>query len=157
MALLHRLAWRAAHVWWRIRRPRTLGVRTLLLDPAGRVALIRHSYRRGWYLPGGGVDRGETMAAAARREVLEETGIAPITIDRILGLFHTQSEGKDDHVALFLAHAADGACQRIGAADPREIEEAAWFALDALPDDLSPATRRRIEAYRTGAVEGDQW
>ena len=157
MALHHRLAWRVAHVWWRIRRPRTLGVRALVLDPAGRVALIRHNYRRGWYLPGGGVDRGESMAAAARREVLEETGIEPITIDRILGLFHNQGEGKDDHVALFLAHAGDGAWQRIAAADPREIEEAAWFALDALPEGTSPATRRRIDAYRTSTAEGDQW
>jgi ADP-ribose pyrophosphatase YjhB (NUDIX family) len=97
------------------------------------------------------------MAAAARREVLEETGIEPITIDRILGLFHSQREGKDDHVALFLARAGDDACQRIGAADPREIEAAAWFATDALPDDTSPATRRRIDAYLTGAPEGDQW
>jgi len=129
----------------------------ILCDPAGRIALVRHSYRAGWYLPGGGVDRGESMAAAAVREVAEETGIAPITIDRILGLFHSRREGKDDHIALFLAHADEGARQRIGAADPREIEEAAWFAPDALPDGTSPATRRRIEAYRNGRAEGDQW
>lgn len=157
MALRHRMAGRAARWWWRVRRPRTLGVRALLLDPAGRVALVRHSYRTGWYLPGGGVDRGESMAAAIRREISEETGIKPVAIDRILGLFHSRHEGKDDHVALFLAHAGDGAWQRIGAADPREIEEAAWFALDSLPDGTSPATRRRIDAYRTDAVEGDQW
>jgi 8-oxo-dGTP pyrophosphatase MutT (NUDIX family) len=97
------------------------------------------------------------MAAAARREVLEETGVGPITIDRILGLFHARGEGKDDHVALFLAHAGEGAWQRIGVADPREIKETGWFALDALPEGISPATRRRIDAYRTGGAEGDQW
>ncbi len=157
MALPHRLAGQAARWWWRLRRPRTLGVRAIVLDPAGRVALVRHTYRSGWYLPGGGVDRGESMAAAARREVVEEAGIEPVTIDRILGVFHSRHEGKDDHVALFLAHAGDGAWQRIRAADPREIEEAAWFAPDALPEGTSPATRRRIEAYRTGSVESDQW
>ena len=39
----------------------------------------------------------------------------------------------------------------------REIEEAAWFAPDALPEGTSPATRRRIAAYQGGVIESDRW
>ena len=56
MALAHRLIARAARLWWKVRRPRTLGVRALVLDEADRVALVKHSYRPYWYLPGGGVN-----------------------------------------------------------------------------------------------------
>ena len=156
MALLHRAVMRVARIWWRIRRPR-LGVRCIVADPAGRVLLVRHTYRDGWYLPGGGVDRGESMAAAATREVAEETGVAPIGIPRILGLFHSRAEGKDDHVALFLAEAGDGAWQRAGPTDPREIADVRWCAPDALPADTSAATQRRIAAWQTGTPEGDAW
>src|SRR5262249_38686344 len=44
--------------WWRIRRPATLGVRALINDETGRVLLVRHTYAKGWHLPGGGVENG---------------------------------------------------------------------------------------------------
>ena len=48
--------------WWsRLTRAKTLGVRVLVQAEAGRVLLVRHTYLDGWYLPGGGVDGGETL------------------------------------------------------------------------------------------------
>ncbi len=44
-------------------RPITIGVRVLLLREE-QVLLVRHSYIQGWYLPGGGLKRGETLEAA---------------------------------------------------------------------------------------------
>ena len=53
----------------------------MLISPAGRVLLIRYEDKRTdlspvyWLTPGGGVDPGESLIEAARRELLEETGL----------------------------------------------------------------------------------
>lgn len=60
----------------RVPRP---SARILLLDAADRILLFRFDpagRQPFWCTPGGAVDPGETFAAAARRELLEETGIA---------------------------------------------------------------------------------
>lgn len=154
MARAHRLIARAARLWWMVRRPRTLGVRALVLDGAERVALVKHTYRPCWYLPGGGVNKRESFADALARELREEIGLTEFRPDRMLGVYRNGGEGKDDHVVIFVvrAKAAD-----IRAADSFEIEEARWFALDALPTDISPASLRRIEEWRRGEIGMGDW
>lgn len=62
------------------RRPRLsrLASYGIVTDPAGRIllSLIAEGFPGGgtWHLPGGGVDPGEDVRGALRREVLEETG-----------------------------------------------------------------------------------
>lgn len=114
--------------------------------------LVRHTYQRKyWYLPGGGVEKGESFAAAARREVWEETGLR-LGDPRLFSVYFSQREGKNDHVALFVAEDAVGEPKATGS----EIAEAAFFPLDALPSDTSPATRRRLAEYR-GAPLAEEW
>jgi putative (di)nucleoside polyphosphate hydrolase len=63
------------------------GVGAVVLDPRGRVLILERSDRPdAWQFPQGGLDEGETPLAAARREVHEETGIAPRAL-RLLGAY----------------------------------------------------------------------
>lgn len=157
MAWHHRLAGRAARLVWFVTRPRTFGVRAVVTDAAGRVALVHHTYLRGWYLPGGGVKKGEGAAAALARELAEEIAVAEFRIDRVLGVYHARREYKDDHVVVYVVRVPEDAGASMRRADALEIAEARWFAIDDLPEDISPATRRRLDEYRAGTVGGGPW
>jgi len=157
VALKHRLLSKAARIVWRITRPRTIGVRAILLDRDGRIALVRHTYTDQWYLPGGGVKKGESIDAALFRELAEEVGIADPRIERVLGVYHSRREGKDDHIVIFVAHAAPDTSSTLRRTDLAEIEEAGWFAPDGLPASLSPATARRIAEYQQGVTGFGAW
>jgi 8-oxo-dGTP pyrophosphatase MutT (NUDIX family) len=119
-------------------RPITLGVRVMMIQD-GQVLLVRHTYVDGWYMPGGGVQRGETLDAAARREVYEEVG-AELHDLRLVGAFTNFKELKSDHNILFLSTDFT-----VGRKQDREIAEARFFPLDALPNGLWPGHRRRLE------------
>jgi 8-oxo-dGTP pyrophosphatase MutT (NUDIX family) len=137
----------AHKLWMRLARPLTLGVRVILACEGG-VVLVRHTYQPGWQLPGGGVKRGETLDAAARREVAEEVGLRAGRM-RLMGMFTNFHEFKSDHVAVFACDEFDLAALR---PDLLEIAEARIFPLSALPDELSPGHRRRIEEWVQGSA-----
>ena len=157
MALHHRLIGKAVRLYWRLTKPRTIGVRAVLLDSDDRVALVRHTYADQWYLPGGGVKKGESMEAALLRELEEEVAIKNPQIERVLGVYHSRREAKDDHIVIFAVRTDDGESEALEEADLAEIEEARWFPLDTLPAGTSPATARRIAEYRNGLTGLGAW
>ena len=128
---------------WRILKPVTLGVR-VLMEKDGRVVLVKHTYDDRWYLPGGGVERHETLEEAIRREAREELG-AQLGQLWLLGAYTNFTEYKSDHVLVFVCHDFT-----LPGAAGREIDRSGLYGLEALPQDTSPATRRRLEEYRTG-------
>lgn len=142
-------------VWWRIRGPRlTIGVRAIVVDEADRICLIRHSYRDGWFLPGGGVKTGESLVDAMTRELGEETGIVPNTNShKVHGVYSSFLEHKSDHVVVFVIRDwAPGSSPR-----STEIAEVRFVDVNELPSDTSPATQRRIKEFVTGAPVGHRW
>jgi 8-oxo-dGTP diphosphatase len=68
-----RIAYPLAVIWWTFRG---LDGTKIAVWANGRVLLVRHSYKPGWKLPGGGVKASEDHKAAAHRELLEEVGLA---------------------------------------------------------------------------------
>ena len=137
----------------RLTRAITLGTRTLVLRGDRDILLIRHTYAPGWMLPGGGVESGETIYTAAMREVEEETGIIPGEEPLLHGMFLNDRQFKGDHVACFVLRTFVE-----GAFKPNlEIAEARFFALDALPDNTTGGTRRRIAEVLGGAPVSREW
>lgn len=72
--LMFRLGFPLARAWWRLRRQRHEGA-LVAIYVGQSLLMVRSSYRIEWNLPGGGVRRGETPEAAARRELVEEIGV----------------------------------------------------------------------------------
>lgn len=145
---------RAMHVWFRFARPMTLGVRGLVLDREGRILLVRQTYTSGWLLPGGGVEAGETLVEALRREVLEEGNVEIGAEPELHGMFFNRRASRRDHVALFVARDA----HVLGPRPPdREIAEAGFFHRHELPHDTSAATRARIAEVFEGATRDAYW
>ncbi|MEM7215251.1 MAG: NUDIX domain-containing protein [Pseudomonadota bacterium] len=137
------------HTWFLFRRPMTLGVR-VLVENDGKVLLVRHTYVSGWYFPGGGVESEETAEQAARKELLEETGIRVTGPISLLGVFLNRKVSKRDHVLLYKC-AAWSKAKDFEA--NREIAEIGFFPIDALPQDTTPATRKRLmEVYSNEEV-----
>ena len=141
-------------LYWRVRRPLTAGVRGLVLDAEGRVLLVRHTYIRGWYLPGGGVERGETMLTSLRRELAEEVGVTLTGEARLIGLYANFREFKSDHVALFAV--PHGAYEHAPRRSP-EIAESGFFPPDALPEGVTKSTARRIAEAMLGNAPDELW
>lgn len=133
-APLHRAGLKLAHglrkAWWRLRKPLVTGVAVIARDGEGRVLLVRHSYGTGlWTLPGGGLRKGEGPAEGAAREFAEELrcAIGPL---RFIGLHESTLHGAPSRMHMFTGEIASEPKP-----DGREIAEARFFAVDALPGD----------------------
>jgi ADP-ribose pyrophosphatase YjhB (NUDIX family) len=145
---------RTLHLYWRFARGLTLGVRAAVLDHAGHVFLIRHTYVPGWHLPGGGVEAGETALAALKRELLEEACIELAGEPPLYGIYFNKRASRRDHVLLYVVRDFG----ILGTKTPdREIAKAGFFPLQALPEGVTPATRRRLAEIASGAPPPSTW
>lgn len=116
--------------------PRT-AAGVLFRDAAGRVLLVKPSYKDGWDIPGGYVEPGESPLRAARREVSEELGIN-VEVGPLLVVDWAPHPNEGDKL-LFIF---DGGQLNDGSARPSddEIEEIRYWA----EDELAAALPRRL-------------
>ena len=109
----------------------------IALDSEGRILLVR-SPRRGWEMPGGQVELGESLEAAAIREVKEESGI-DIGELKFCGIF--QRADRSIVNTLFTGRCIGGT-----RSTSSESDAVNFFALDeALRLVTYPSFRERIE------------
>ncbi|MBI3456701.1 MAG: NUDIX domain-containing protein [Candidatus Rokubacteria bacterium] len=125
----------------------------------GRLLLMQRADSGQWGLPGGSVEIGETVTAAIQREVREETGYE-IAVQRLIGVYSDPRlqivRYPDGRVWHYVNLCFEG---DLRGGEPRpapgETVAVGWFAPDALPPNLVPLHRPRIEdamAGLTGAV-----
>jgi ADP-ribose pyrophosphatase YjhB (NUDIX family) len=146
---------RLFHLYFLLRRPMTVGVRGLVHDEAANsVLLVRHTYVPGWQLPGGGVELGETTLQSLERELAEEGNIEFTGTPELRSVHLNRRASRRDHVAFYLITAFRQTSPRLG---DREIAEAAFFPLDRLPKETTPATRRRLAEIFDGAAVSPYW
>lgn len=132
---------------------RTRGAKIMLFNQAGELLLVRNSYGASelFVLPGGGIRRGETPQAAAAREVREEAGVDARELALVSTHFST-AEGWRDTIYLFR-----GKTDQEPLADGREVIEARFFPLGALPATVSGAALRRIAEHKGEREPDGSW
>jgi 8-oxo-dGTP pyrophosphatase MutT (NUDIX family) len=145
---------RALHLYWRFARGMTLGVRAVVLDSDSRVFLVKHSYVVGWHLPGGGVEVGETLRDALRRELAEEGRIELSGEPALHGIFFNSHVSRRDHVAVYLVRHF----RQDRLPEPNhEIIACGFFEAGALPADTTQGTRLRISEVLDGRTPIVTW
>ena len=137
-----KLGHKILRLYWRIFKPVTLGVRAIVIDENNRILLVKHTYENYWFLPGGGVKKGETFDQAIIRELREETGYEANTME-LFGVYNNTYEGKRDTVVVFICK--DGKLGEFSGSP--EIEKHEFFNTNDLPENTSKGMRKRIEEF----------
>ncbi len=116
---------------------------------AGQVLLVRRHYRPNaglWGFPGGKVELGESVLRAAERELREETGVWARPC-RAFDAVDVIGEGRPPaYHYLLVAVLMNWQAGEPSPAD--DVEEAAWFDVDALPQPCSPNVERILATAR---------
>jgi len=124
-----------------------VAVGTIVADEDGRVVLVRRAIEPGyglWVFPGGYVDRGEEVTAAAIREAKEESGL-DIRLDSLVNIY--SYPGRPLVVIVYAATRTGGELR----VDDESLE-ARWFAPAEIPwQQLAfQSTREGLSQYLEG-------
>ena len=132
-------------------RPVAFGVVGAIFDPGGRVLLMRQTYVKGWWLPGGAIGLGEAPETAVRRELHEEVGLSGGQA-RLFGIYTSRLWWLTHVVVLYVIEGGE-----VHFRPNREVSAISWEALDAPPPGTAPPVLRRLAELAAGAQQGDRW
>jgi 8-oxo-dGTP diphosphatase len=112
----------------------TVDVAIVTREDQPKVLLIRRKkepFALSWALPGGFVDENERLIDAAKRELVEETGVTVADLEQ---LYTAGDPGRDPRgwtvSVVYLAQVDSNTVKPVAADDAGEV---GWFPLDALP------------------------
>jgi len=99
-----------------------------------------------WCLPKGHIEPGEDAAAAALREVHEETGLRGEIIQHVATIHYQfvepqESQLTSKRVEFFLMHSLGGDTSQF---DPEEVLQARWFAIDEALDQVTYENEKKV-------------
>lgn len=129
-----------------------VGVGAMIFNDAGELLLIKRSKQakneRGcWECPGGGIEFGETMAAAVKREIREEVGVDILLEHQLRAIDHLIPADKQHWVTTpFVCKIVPGQAPKV--MEPHKCDGWGWFPLNKLPKPLSIATEMNLVDYR---------
>ena len=142
--------WYAVRILLRLilRRP-LVGACVIPILSDGSVVLIRRKDSGRWGLPGGLIDWGEDIVTAARRELVEETGLRLIAVERLVGVYSAPYRDSRFHsICVALATTVEGTPE---VADPQEVLEVQAFSLSEVSQlNLSHDHTRQLQDYVCG-------
>lgn len=152
---MSRIRTRLFQSWFRFSRPMTLGVRAAVENEAGQVFMVRHTYVKGWYMPGGGVERGEPALDALQRELVEEGGIRLTSKPQLVSIYSNHHNFPNDHVLFYRARW--GSWEKVSATSLGEIAETAWVDPNTPPEGINKGTQMRFEELYGGMPISPYW
>jgi len=133
----------------------SVGVGVLVQNDKGEIlfGLRQGSFGSGkWVFPGGHIEFGETIFEAARREVMEETGLSVDKLSLISvgdDLRYIESDGKHYFALGVLARDISGEPKVM---EPERCLEWRWFKRDHLPDKILGGSALTLRNYLAGTV-----
>ena len=109
----------------------TVGALCVVEREDGAVLLVRHSYRQRWGLPGGLLQRGESVVDGVHREAREEIGLPIQLVSEPTVVVAPRPRRVD---VVYRARLAPGADPGAVRASSPEIVEIGWFDPEELPE-----------------------
>ena len=106
-----------------------------------------------WHLPAGKVEAGESLSAAAVREVAEEVGVVVREVDlKFVHLVHAVAPGIEARVGVFF-EVREWVGEPV-VCEPDQCSAVGWFAVDALPGELLEYAAVGLRALRAAGSAG---
>ena len=120
-------------------------IAALALVQGNEVLLAQRSFQSDWapgmwHVPGGKVEAGETVEAAALREITEEIGVEVQLVDVAFRGIVAYDQASGRHVDTF-CFSTNRWTGNPSIKEPQKCEALDWFALDSMPDNMTEHSR----------------
>ena len=122
-----------------------MGAGCLFFDEQGNVMLVKPTYKTGWEIPGGGVEKNESPKQCCQREIQEELGLNRKIGELLVVDYNVETEEKTESL-MFIFDGGILTSQEIKSVQlgHDELSEFRFFTAETLPKDMVVALRNRV-------------